>query len=329
MTDLVDSVFSLFGLKLPLKFIYANEYWMVDLGPHIFPIKKYRMLYEKVIALGARAEDFIKPEPASNDDLLLVHTPGYVNKVRSGTLSSLETQALEMPYSPKVVRFFLLMTGGTIKAAEEALRSGLAVHLGGGFHHAFPDHGEGFCLFNDVAIALEKMKREGRIKRALIIDGDLHQGNGTAYIFSKKDYVFTFSIHQKDIYPSCKPASNLDVDLWSGDNDEAYLKALEPHIPRLYEECKPDLVIYIAGADPYQKDMLSGLDLSASGLRKRDRLVIEQARRLKIPLAIVLGGGYADEIEETVDIHLNTIKEAIRASRRGAQQLVASLISSK
>lgn len=329
MADLVDSVLSLFGTRFPFKFVYTSEYWMVDMGPHIFPVKKYRMLYEKIIALGARPEDFLKPEPASDDDLLLVHTPDYVNKVRSGNLSSLEAQSLEMPFSSQLIQFFLLMTGGTIKAAEEALKVGLAVHLGGGFHHAFPDHGEGFCLFNDVAVALEKMKQERRINRAMIVDGDLHQGNGTASIFSKKDYVFTFSIHQMDIYPDHKPGSSLDIGLWSGDNDEAYLEALQPHFPRLYEEYKPDLVIYIAGADPYQKDLLSGLDISAPGLKKRDRLIMESARRLKIPLVIVLGGGYADQIEETVEIHFNTIKEAIRASKKGPQQLVASLISPK
>jgi acetoin utilization deacetylase AcuC-like enzyme len=329
MADLVDSVLSWLNTKLPFKFVYASEYWMVDMGPHIFPVKKYRMLYEKVIALGARPEDFIKPEPVSDDDLLLVHTQDYVNRVRSGALTSLEVQALEMRFSPEVVRFFLLMTGGTIKAAEEALKTGLAFHLGGGFHHAFPDHGEGFCLFNDVAVTLEKMKRENRLNRAMIVDGDLHQGNGTAYIFSKKDYVFTFSIHQMDIYPSNKQVSSLDIGLWSGDNDEAYLGALEPYFPRLYEEYKPDLIIYIAGADPYQKDLLSGLDISPLALKKRDRLIIESARRLKIPLVVVLGGGYAGQIEETVEIHLNTIKETIRVSKKSPPPIVASLISAK
>jgi len=159
MAPLVDSILSLFNARLPLKFIYANEYWMVDMGPHIFPVKKYRMLYEKLIARGLRPEDFIRPEPASDDDLRLVHTADYVNKVLTGTLSSLEVQALEMPFSSQVVQYFLLMTGGTIKAAEEALRTGLSVHLGSGFQHSLPDHGECFCLFNYVAIAREKMKK--------------------------------------------------------------------------------------------------------------------------------------------------------------------------
>jgi acetoin utilization deacetylase AcuC-like enzyme len=316
MADFFNSVFSYFGLKVPFKFIYSNEYWMVDIGRHVFPVKKYRMLYEKVIALGARHRNFIEPQEAKENDLLLVHTSKYIKKVSTGTLSSIELQALELPFSPEVDRFFRLMTGGTIKTVEEALKTGLAVHLGGGFHHAFPDHGEGFCLFNDVAVAIEKMKHENKINRAMVVDCDLHQGNGTAFIFSKKDYVFTFSIHQMDIYPSEKPPSDLDIGLWSGDNDEAYLSALSPHFPRVYQEFKPDLVVYIAGADPYRRDMLSGLDISAEALKKRDRIIIESARKLKIPIAIVLGGGYAPEIEETVQIHLNTIRTAIKTYSR-------------
>jgi acetoin utilization deacetylase AcuC-like enzyme len=313
MADIVDSVLSVLGWKLPFKFIYSNEYWMVDLGHHIFPVKKYRMLYERVIALGASHKDFIQSEPVSDEDLLLVHSPKYIKKVRTCSLSPVEIQALELPFSPDLVRFFLMMTGGTIKTVEEALKTGLAVHLGGGFHHAFPDHGEGFCLLNDMAVAVEKMKHQGKINRAMIVDCDLHQGNGNAFIFSRNDCVFTFSIHQMDIYPSDKPPSNLDVGLWSGDNDEAYLSALSPHFPGLYQEFKPDLVVYLAGADPFRKDMLGGLDISAEALKKRDRIVIENARKLKIPVAIVLGGGYTAEIEQTVEIHLNTIKTAIRA----------------
>ncbi len=329
MADFVDSMLTLLGWKLPFKFIYSNEYWMADLGHHIFPVKKYRFLYERVIALGAGPDDFIQARPASEEDLLLVHTPKYLKKVMSGSLSSVELQALELPFSMEVVRFFLLMTGGTIQTVEEALKTGLAIHLGGGFHHAFPDHGEGFCLFNDVAVAIEKMKRTGKINRALIVDCDLHQGNGTAFIFARKDYVFTFSIHQMDIYPSEKPPSSLDVGLWSGDDDLAYLQALRPHFPRIYQEFRPDLIIYQAGADPYQKDMLSGLDVSAEALKKRDRLVIESARKLKIPVAIVLGGGYTAEIEETVGVNLNTIRVAIRAARRKLYSPVTSLTHSE
>ncbi len=329
MVDLIDSILTFLGWKLPFKFVYSDRYWMMDFGQHIFPVKKYRMLREKIIALGAGPEDFIEAEPASEEDLLLVHTPRYLRKIMTGSLSTTEIQALELPFSEQVVKFFLLMTGGTIKTVAEALKTGLAVHLGGGFHHAFPDHGEGFCLFNDVAVAIEKMKKEGKINRAMVVDCDLHQGNGTAFIFSKKDYVFTFSIHQMDLYPSEKPPSTLDVGLWSGDNDQEYLTAVHQHIPRIYREFKPDLIIYIAGADPFKKDMLSGLEVSAEALKKRDRLVIENARRLKIPVAIVLGGGYAAEVEETVEVHFNTIKAAVRAWKRYPQTSVASLTQSR
>lgn len=329
MPDFVDSVLSLLGWKLPFKFVFSNEYWMADLGQHIFPVKKYRLLYERVIALGAGPGDFIQASPVSEEDLLLVHTPKYIKKVMSGSLSSVELQALELPFSLDLVRFFLLMTGGTIQTVEEALKTGLAVHLGGGFHHAFPGHGEGFCLFNDIAVAIEKMKKTGKINRALVVDCDLHQGNGTAYIFARKDYVFTFSIHQMDIYPSEKPPSSLDVGLWSGDDDLAYLQALGPHFPRIYQEFRPDLVVYLAGADPYRRDMLSGLDVSAEALKKRDRLVIENARKLDIPVAIVLGGGYTAEVEETVEINLNTIRVAIKASRRRPYSPVTSLTQSE
>lgn len=329
MADLVGTMLTLLGWKLPFRFVYSNEYWMANLGHHVFPVKKYRLLYERVIALGAGPDDFIQARPASEEDLLLVHTQKYVKKVMSGSLSSVELQALELPFSLDLVRFFLLMTGGTIQTVEEALRTGLAVHLGGGFHHAFPDHGEGFCLFNDIAIAIEKMKKTGRISRALVVDCDLHQGNGTAFFFARKDYVFTFSIHQMDIYPSEKPPSSLDVGLWSGDDDLAYLQGLSPHFPRIYREFRPDLVVYLAGADPYRRDMLSGLDVSAEALRKRDRLVIESARKLNIPVAIVLGGGYTAEVEETVGINLNTIRVAIKAARRKLYSPVTSLTQSE
>jgi len=329
MADILGSLLSFLGWKLPFKFIFSNEYWMVELGRHVFAVKKYRLLFERVVGLGAGPQDFIEPRPATDEDLLLVHTPKYVKKVKSGTLSSLELQALELPFSSEVVRFFALMTGGTIATVEEALKNRLAFHIGGGFHHAFPNHGEGFCLFNDVAVAVEKMKKEGKINRAMIVDADLHQGNGTAFFFRDKDYVFTFSIHQMDIYPSEKPESDVDVGLWSGDDDAAYLSALKPYFPKIYQDFKPDLLVYIAGADPFRNDMLSGLDVSKEGLKKRDQIILDNALKLGIPVAIVLGGGYAPEIEDTVDIHLNTVRAAARAWKKNPQALVTSLIQSR
>jgi acetoin utilization deacetylase AcuC-like enzyme len=198
------------------------------------------------------------------------------------------------------------------------VKDGLAVHIGGGFHHAFPDHGEGFCILNDVAVALEKQRVEGKIKKAMVVDCDLHQGNGTASIFAKKDYAFTFSIHQMDIYPADKPSSNLDVGLWAGDGDEKYLAALREHFPRLYRKFKPDLVFYLAGADPLESDQLGGLMITKHGLMERDWIIIEGARRLSIPLVVLFAGGYARDVEDSVAVHLNTIKAAQKAQRKYA-----------
>jgi len=308
----------LLGNKFPFKFVYSEEYWMVDLGKHVFPVKKYRMIYEKLLAMGAKKENFLGPKPASDEDLLLVHTPKYVKKLKTGSLSHAEVQMLELPFSEDLARFGWLYAGGTILTAEQALVDGLCIHIGGGFHHAFPDHGEGFCVLNDVAIAAEKMKREGRIGKTMIVDCDLHQGNGTAAIFAKKDYVFTFSIHQMDIYPADKPASSLDVGLWSGDGDGAYLAALKEHFPRLYRRFKPDLIFYLAGSDPLDNDQLGGLTVSKAGLEERDEIVIEGARRLGIPVAVVFAGGYSRDVLDSVAVHINTIKAAHRAARKFA-----------
>jgi acetoin utilization deacetylase AcuC-like enzyme len=321
MTELLDLVLGLVGPRFPFKFVYSSEYWMFDTGPHIFPIRKYRLLYERLLAQGARRDNFLAPEPARDEDLLRVHTARYIRKLHTGTLSQLERAALELPFSPALVNFGLLSVGGTILATRQALADGLAVHIGGGFHHAFPDHGEGFCVLNDAAVAVETLRAEGRIGRALIVDCDLHQGNGTAAAFAGREDVFTFSIHQMDIYPSEKTPGTLDVGLWSGDGDVKYLAEIEAHVPRLLEEFRPDLVLYVAGADPYEKDQLGGLRLSINGLRERDRLVLENARRLRIPVVVLLAGGYAADIEDTVAIHLNTIREAARAQRRYAPLL--------
>jgi acetoin utilization deacetylase AcuC-like enzyme len=302
--------------RFPFRFVYSDSYWMVDLGNHVFPIKKYRLIYERLLAVGVRKDNFLVPEPVSGQDLRLVHSDRYIRKIREGKLSQAEMLALEIPYCRECVDFALLTVGGTILAAEEALESGLCIHIGGGFHHAFSGHGEGFCIFNDVAVALERMKRQDRIQRAMVVDCDVHQGNGTAEIFADKDYVFTFSLHQMDIYPAEKSFSNQDVGLWSGDGDEAYLSALQDSFPRLYEMFRPDLVFYLAGADPFKGDQLGGLDLSLEGLRKRDLVVIEHARKADLPLVIVLAGGYAFDIQDTVSIHMNTIDTARHVERR-------------
>jgi acetoin utilization deacetylase AcuC-like enzyme len=305
--------------RFPIPFVYSDEYWMLDVGQHVFPIKKYRALYERLLLLGARKENFIVPEPASDEDILLVHSPRYVKKLKTASLSSAEIAMIELPFSLELVHFVWLMTGGTILTARLALERGLAVHLGGGFHHAFHDHGEGFCVLNDVAVAVEALKKEGAVERTMVVDCDLHQGNGTAHILSGKGHAFTFSIHQMDLYPSNKPPSTVDVGLWAGDGDEEYLTALRAHFPRLYQEYKPDLVLYLAGADPFEGDQLGSLRLTKDGLRQRDLIVIGEARRIRLPVAVVLAGGYAAELEDTVGIHLNTIRVAQKVQRRYSQ----------
>lgn len=302
--------------KFPFKFIYSDKYWMHNMKNHVFPVEKYRLIYEKLLMMGAGKEDFLPPHFASVEDVLLVHTSKYIKKLRAGKLSHSEVMSLELPYSPELFEFALLYVGGTIVAAEQALKEGLAVHIGGGFHHAFADHGEGFCVLNDVAVAVEKLKKEGKVDRVMVVDVDVHQGNGTAAILSKKDYVFTFSIHQMDIYPAEKPRSSLDVGLWTGDGDGKYLSALNAHFPRLYEEFHPDLVVYLAGADPFEKDKLGSLKLTKGGLMERGKLIIGEARSRKIPLVVLLAGGYAHDVQDTVAVHLNTIKVARKMQRK-------------
>ena len=208
------------------------------------------------------------------------------------------------------------MAGGSIVAADLALDNGLSVHIGGGFHHAFSDHGEGFCLLNDIAIALGNILGEGRIKRAMVVDCDVHQGNGTASIFANCKDVFTFSIHQMDLYPAEKSRSSLDIGLWSGDGDDKYIRALKDSFPRLYEEFQPEVIFYVAGADPYEKDQLGGLRLTFDGLEERDRIVIESARKLQIPVLLLLAGGYALDVASTVKVHVNTIRTAMKIQKK-------------
>ena len=315
MGDLLNLFRVLVGKRFPFQFVDTNEYWMVETGKHVFPLQKYRLVYENLLAMGAKKENFLRPRPAPDEDVLLVHTARYLKRVKTGTLSHAELRTLEMRYSPELVRFALLSVGGTVLAARKALECGLAVHLGGGFHHAFPDHGEGFCLLNDVAVAARKMIEEKLARKVMVVDCDLHQGNGTAAALAGRKDIFTLSIHQMDIYPTEKPLSTVDVGLWAGDGDAKYLAELGAHIPRIYNEFRPDIVFYLAGADPYEKDQLGGLSLTKAGLKERDKVVIENARRLKIPVAVVLAGGYAAEIKDTVDIHLNTVRIAQRVQR--------------
>jgi acetoin utilization deacetylase AcuC-like enzyme len=298
---------------LPFRLVYDDRY-NLDLGDHVFPASKYELIRDRLLADGvASPEDFEAPSPAEDDDLALVHDSGWIKRLQTGTLSIQELLRLEMPYSRRIVEVFRLAAGGTLLAARLALRDGLGFHIGGGFHHAFRDHGEGFCAINDVAVAIRRLQRDGRIERAMVVDCDVHQGNGTATLFAGDSRVLTLSIHQYNNYPAEKPPSTIDIDLPDQTGDEEYLEQLRRHYVPALAAHRPHLIVYLAGADPYYQDQLGGLALTMGGLRQRDRFVIGTARRGGVPVAVTLAGGYAFEIEDTVTNHVNSVKAASEA----------------
>jgi acetoin utilization deacetylase AcuC-like enzyme len=293
-----------------VKFIYSDEYDL-HLGNHVFPSIKYRLIKEKLLCDGiAKPEDLVEPPAASEDDIALVHSRDYIRKLQTGKLSHVEILRMEIPYSPELVRAVWLSAGGSILAGRTALAEGTCANVGGGFHHAYPDHGEGFCVLHDVAIAIRALQKEKTIERAMTVDVDVHHGNGTAAIFAGDPSVFTLSIHQANNYPYPKPPSSLDIHLADGAGDDEYLHELEKGLDTALSGFQPELIMYVAGADPYREDQLGGLKLTLEGLEKRDRLVFEKARAKKIPVAVTLAGGYARRVEDTVAIHATTIRIA-------------------
>lgn len=294
-----------------MNVLYSPRY-LVDIGPHVFPTRKYQLVHARLVEEGVIAQrDVIEPQAAAWDDLALVHTREYLAKIRDGTLSPDDLAQLELPWSPEMVEGFRVMVGGTIEAARLAVKDGGIVgHIGGGLHHAFPNHGEGFCPFNDVAVAIRVLQRDG-VQRAAVIDLDVHHGNGTAFIFESDSSVFTFSMHQQYNYPMWKPRGSLDIGLMDGIGDADYHRQLEEALPAVMAS-NPECLFYLAGADPYEQDQLGGLHLTRDGLRARDRIVIDQARRNRLPMVIVLAGGYARRVEDTVAVHTATMKEAAR-----------------
>lgn len=293
--------------------VYSGRYH-VDIGRHVFPTEKYRLVTARLLEERlVQPSDILEPEPASWEDLGLVHTDGYLAGLRDGTLSEDAILQLELPWSREMVDGFRTMVGGTMLAARRAVEGRTIVaHIGGGLHHAFPDHGEGFCPFNDVAVAVRVLQRDGLVDRAAVVDLDVHHGNGTAFIFESDPRVFTFSMHQQHNYPMWKPRGSLDVGLADGTGDAAFLEQLERALPAVMASA-PQCVVYLAGADPYEQDQLGGLRLTQDGLRRRDRMVMETARRADVPLVVLLAGGYARRVEDTVAIHVATIDEARRA----------------
>jgi acetoin utilization deacetylase AcuC-like enzyme len=297
---------------LPFKLIYHPQYDL-NLGEHVFPSRKYRLIHDQLLAEGlAEAGDFVEPLPASDEQILLVHEPDWVHRLKNGTLSQAELLRLEIPYSRAMVDAFWLAAGGTILAAKNALRDRIGFNIGGGFHHAFPDHGEGFCAIHDVAVAIRALQQERLIARALVVDCDVHHGNGTAAIFAGDASVLTLSLHQFHNYPSEKPPSTIDVHLRDGVGDEEYLERLRGALT-VAMSFTPDIVFFLAGADPYGEDQLGGLSLTLQGLKQRDQLVFETARTQTVPVAVTLAGGYARDTRDTVRIHCNTAQAAVTA----------------
>ena len=333
---------------LPFKLVYSEKYFL-PIGEHVFRADKYRLIRERLFEHGLVDEsDFLVPKPASESDVMLVHSPHYVNKLMEGSLTAREELEMEIPYSPQVVDTFLMHAGGSILAAERALTDGVCLNLGGGFHHAFPDHGEGFCMIHDFAVAIRSVQKRKLIQRAMTVDCDVHQGNGTAAIFGHighnaatlpsrpapelghsrsgtirqgpfKD-VFTISLHQENNYPFVKPPSSIDVNLPDGCSDAEYLAWLDNALSSGLRQFEPDLLCYVAGADPFREDQLGGLDLTVEGLKRRDELVFRAARAHDIPVMVTYAGGYAIRVEDTVTIHTNTViaaAEVFRAAPTG------------
>src|SRR5215472_3999402 len=306
---------------LPFKLVYHPSYDL-NLGEHVFPSRKFRLIRDCLLDEGfAEAMDFIEPQPAADEDILRVHESGWVQRLKTGTLSPQEILRLEIPYSKQMVEAFWLATGGTILAAHTALSDRIGFNIGGGFHHAFPGHGEGFCAIHDVAVAIRALQHERRIERALVVDCDVHHGNGTAAIFGGDRSVLTLSMHQFNNYPSEKPPSVIDIHLQDGVEDEEYLERLRAAL-KVAMSFEPSMIFYLAGADPYCEDQLGGLALTMEGLKQRDRIVFETALSMGVPVVVTLAGGYARNTGDTVAIHCNTAKAAREALVQKSMQRV-------
>jgi len=306
---------------LPFKLVYHPGYDL-NLGEHVFPARKYRLIHDHLLDEGfAGPMDFIQPQPASDEDILRVHEAGWVQHLKRGMLAPQELLRLEIPYSKQMVEAFWLATGGTILAARNAVGDRIGFNIGGGFHHAFPGHGEGFCAIHDVAVAIRALQHERLIERALVVDCDVHHGNGTAAIFAGDRSVLTLSMHQFHNYPSEKPPSVIDIHLRDGVSDDEYLDRLRGAL-KVAMSFAPNMIFYLAGADPYNEDQLGGLSLTMEGLKQRDRVVFETGLEAGVPLAVTLAGGYARNTDDTVEIHCNTAKAAREALMQESKQQI-------
>jgi len=289
--------------------IFYSPYYYADIGEnHVFPIKKFELVRDQLLKEGTvRLSELVEPQPARIEDVLLVHTEDYISRLRNGTLTTREIRRLGLPWSKSLVRRSFLAISGTIKAARHSLKNEVASNLAGGTHHAFPDRGEGFCVLNDVAVAIRVLQKENLARRFLIVDCDVHQGNGTAFIFKNDAEVFTFSMHGAKNYPLFKETSTLDVELPDKTSDAEFLAALNEALPEIFQH-EPELVFYLGGADPYKRDKLGRLGLTIEGLRRRDEMVLRFAKEKQVPIVTTMSGGYAHDINDTVEIHCNTIR---------------------
>ncbi len=300
-----------------MKCVYHAGYAIALSPDHPFPMSKYPLLKDRLLAEGVLAPgDLLEPEPLDLDTLSVAHTREYLEKLGTSTLSTSEQRRLGLPWSEALWRRSRLASAGTLLAARTALDEGMAANLAGGTHHAFADHGEGFCVLNDVAIAILRLRAEGRIERAVVIDLDVHQGNGTAAIFAGDEAVFTFSMHGEGNYPTVKMRSSLDVGLPGGTGDAEYLAALDARLPAVLTAVKADIAFYVAGVDVMAGDRYGKLALTEDGLRARERRIVTAVRDRGIPLVIVLGGGYASTRERTAELHTHVFREAARYERR-------------
>ncbi len=305
-------------MKAYLKAFYSDTFVLPLPEGHRFPMSKYRRLRERLLEEAVLAPaDLLVPEPASWDALRLAHSAAYVDAVATGTLAADIQRRIGFPWSPEMVERSRRSVGATIAAAHMVVGSGhhVAANLAGGTHHAFRDRGEGYCVFNDVAVAVRVLQRDHHVARVAVVDCDVHQGNGTAAIFQDDPGVFTMSLHGANNFPFRKEVGDLDITFADGTGDDEYLAALATHLPQVLDATDPDVVFYLAGADPYHGDRLGKLGMTVEGLRLRDALVFDECRRRAIPVVVAMAGGYCPDVEAIAQIHLNTIKEAARSDR--------------
>ncbi len=295
-----------------MKVCYSDRYAVPLPHTHPFPMSKYRLVRDRLLAEGSLADwQMIEPPLVSEEDVLLVHDEAYWFRCLKGELTAQEVRRIGLPWSEGLLQRSRASAQGTIIAALNAVDDGMASNLAGGTHHAYPDHGEGYCVFNDIAIATRVLQRDGLAERVVVIDCDVHQGNGTAAIFQNEPRVFTFSIHGEKNFPARKEQSTLDIHLPNGVGDEEYLAILNHHLPKILDEFRPDFVFYQAGVDPFERDRLGKLKLTIEGLRRRDEFVIAACYERDLPVVTTMGGGYAKDIHDTVEAHCNTVRVAL------------------